>query len=152
MARINTKGPLDPFSFVENNGALNLVKMCLHTTLAGWRVLFTGQWDGSLCHGCAMGVLATIAAQSLPQEPAPMVAQPFASKVMAGYIGVYADYYDHARERRVQQLLSERLYRISRRDAVDDMLPVQDMQPHVNLNTAVMWLFALPVSLPSSSQ
>eukprot|EP00959_Pyramimonas_sp_CCMP1952_P304785 6378805-Pyramimonas_sp.AAC.1 len=66
--------------------------MCLHATAWGWRVFVTGQWDGSLCHGCAMGALANQSPMSIPRDPASRVGQLFSLKVMGGYIRVYADH------------------------------------------------------------
>ena len=147
VARISTRGPLNPAHYEESNGSFNLVTLCYQATLKGWRVLFTGQWDGSLCHGCALGVLASLPSNYIPRNPEPRVAQPFALKVMGGYTGVYAEYFDYARDRRVQTLLSERLRRLAEQAEECEEWPVQELQPHVNINTAVMWLFATAIGV-----
>ena len=151
MVRVSTRGPFNPTHYVESNGQFNLVSLCYQATLWGWRVLFTGQWDGSLCHGCAMGVLAAPPPpQNIPREPPSWESKQFQAKLMGGHIGVYADFYEHARDVRCQQLLSERLRRLAQQSTVDDELPVQEMQPHVNINAAIMWMFATAIGTTGS--
>ena len=145
VARINTTGPCNPQSFTDANGEFNLPAMCFQATVWNWPVLFTGEWDGSLCHACAFEVWANMLPATIPRQPAPFQCR-HVSKVMGGHVGQYAEFYDYAEERRITQLLGARLWHISQQNEVDSELPVQAIQPHVKLNAAVMWHFATPVA------
>ena len=55
-----------------------------------------------------MGDFASFSMKETLREQPVFVGKPFFLKLMGGYTGVFADFYDHARECRVQQLMAER--------------------------------------------
>eukprot|EP00959_Pyramimonas_sp_CCMP1952_P145133 3038889-Pyramimonas_sp.AAC.1 len=60
VVRLNTNGPFNPSEFESSDGSFDLISLCQAATVRGCKVLFPCQWDGGLCHGCALGVLANL--------------------------------------------------------------------------------------------
>ena len=144
-ARVQVGGPLVPDDFITDSGKINLVEMCAVATYLNIRVLFLGEHDGSLSLGCGMGVMyhqqQKVVRPLSVSHPTDMP-----MKVLGGYTGAYTDFYDHAKEVRIRQLLEEHL-RGQQANLSWSQPTIQMLQPHLNMNTAVMWLSAKQVEV-----
>ena len=82
-----------------------------------------------------------------PWEP-----KPEACRLLGGYVGTYGEYHEYARDRRVAQLMNEHQRCIRESDLDTAALPVRPMQPHVNRNAAVMWMFSEVADTPARAR
>ena len=134
-----------PNDFITDSGKINLVEMCAVATYLNIRVLFLGEHDGSLSLGCGMGGMyhqqQKVVRPLSVSHPTDML-----MKVLGGYTGAYTDFYDHAKEVRIRQLLEEHL-RGQQANLSWSQPTIQMLQPHLNMNTAVMWLSAKQVEV-----
>ncbi|CAK0853581.1 unnamed protein product [Prorocentrum cordatum] len=105
-------GPVVPTLFVDAKGDFSIPAMCMQAAVRRWPILFTAQWDGSLCYACALEVLANL----VPYIPRPLAwhGAPCARKAMGDHSGAwtYAEFYEYAKDRRVAKLLQDRSYQL----------------------------------------
>ena len=137
VAKISTRGPLDPRDFVGYAGAFNLVGACASATALGMKVLFLAEWDGSLSWGCALGMMYVGHCQDCPiidyQTPvAPL------ERTLGGETGDYRDFYMHAESHRCIELFEK----IKKEGGVLPEVWPPNLQPHASLNAAAMWYHA----------
>ena len=67
---------------------------------------------------------------------------------MGGHSGHYKEFWDHAREKRAQQVMNDFLRSVQQHTEEDHVLPLRRVQPLVNLNAAVMWHYADRLATP----
>ena len=142
--RVQVGGPLRPNDFLTDNGDFNLVELCAVASYLNVKVVFLGEYDGSLSLGCCMGVLYH-QQQRVIRPLSASVPSEMPMRVLGGYTGSYIDYYDHAKEVRVRQLLEDHLR--GHHPNLWSTPTTQMLQPHLNMNTAVMWLSARKVEV-----
>ena len=143
VARVSTTGPLDPQTFVGSRGYFDLVDMCGAAKAQDMRVIFLGEHDGSLAMGIATGLLYYVHIPRQIKEWSPPDRAPL--KVLGGYVGQYIDFHEHARDHRVRELLNA--YLSNNGSPALWSAPVRaNMQPHTNLNAAIMWYYARVVA------
>ena len=142
VVKITSMGDIDPTAFINRGGKFDLISMCTMATRSGWRILFLGDGDGELGYRCARQVSFNLKEiELLPVQPRPSGAhlqQRTFGRVDGGF--TFREFHDYAKDYRIQQIM-------------DSIHPGQDpwpsvgevsamLQPHVNLNAGMMWLFA----------
>ena len=149
VVRLNTNGPFNPSEFEGIDGRFDLTSLCQAATVRGCKVLFPCQWYGSLCHGCALGVLATLESSDIPRGPRPHVIRQAVLRSMGGQVGTYADFWQHAHDKQVEKVMNHLWEKVHAVPDFAAQFPIAYMQPTVNVNAAVMWLFADTSVVPS---
>ena len=147
VCRAQTGGPIDPAEFIGSRGYLDLVGMTAAATDFDMKVIFIGEWDGALSLGCATGMLYHPRMDSTFLRPLSEWKRPEGPrlKVLGGYVGVYTEFHEEARDARTREILNE--YLKNGGDASIWTCPTRALlQPHANLNAAVMWLHARVVA------
>ena len=154
VARTNFRGPFAIESFLDSDGSLNITALAFQATMLRWPVMLVGQWDGSMAKALALGVIGSIQQHAqeafvVPRDPAPYAAVPRQTRILGGACGSYEEYYTYAKERRIEQVMRDRLEAIQSGRHVPDVLYSGEevLQPTVKLNAAIMWTFATPSTL-----
>ena len=154
VVRMNNNGPFYPFLYEDDKQCFNLIDLLADATKCGHRVLFTAEWDGSLSNSCASLVRAKIASGYVPQAlllPPHRCRQP-ALRSMGKQIGPYTAYHEHAHDHRVSQVMDAHFEQVAAdpEHVGDYAFPVDKVKAfEVNINAAVMWLFAFVVNPPA---
>eukprot|EP00959_Pyramimonas_sp_CCMP1952_P457531 9475096-Pyramimonas_sp.AAC.1 len=149
---MNNNGPFYPFLYEDEKQCFDLIDLLADATKCGHRVLFTAEWDGSLSNACASLVRAQIASGYVPpslQLPPHRCRQP-ALRSMGKQSGPYTAYQEHAHDHRVSQVMNAHFEQGAADPERDYEFPVDKVNSfEVNINAAVMWLFALVVDVPA---
>ena len=144
QVKVNLQGPLDPRTFLNCEGAFDLVLACASATALGFKVAFLGEWDGALSHQCACGVRSICARKEVPPLRHLGQQQPIPLRTLGGWTGRYQDFYSYAVDKRYEDLL--RSMAKSHQQLGDTgatvVVPHDTIQPHASLNAACMWFFA----------
>ena len=138
--RVRHHGPFTPGDFVNENGSFNLVAMCTAASAMGMKVVFLGEWDGTLSLGCATGVLYDKAVQERNIKYELQVGRNVQVRCLGGELGSYEAFWAHARCVRARQLMDEQMRAES--PVWPEFESRHAFQPHCNLNAACMWHFA----------
>eukprot|EP00959_Pyramimonas_sp_CCMP1952_P205192 4291088-Pyramimonas_sp.AAC.1 len=89
-------GPFQLRNDLERDGSFNLEALVCQATAWRWHAAFTAQWDGSMCHSCAVAVCRAMGAAAIPREPAHFHLRNHEFRRMSHWSGPYASYWDHA--------------------------------------------------------
>ena len=145
-------GPLLLDEHFTTQGPFDLVSACYTATVQGMRVVFVGEWDGSLSLSCAMAVLARLHGQACRPTRALALTTPQAECVLATRrMGAqptayrYDEFYTYAKDRRLEQCMQLYLERIQRDEGAGDFLydyVYTQIQPYVYINAGMMWFHA----------
>ena len=142
--RVRFHGPLVPGEFLNRDGSMNLVAMAGAATQIGMPVLFLAEWDGTLSLGIATAVVYEMAVQERTISYRFQVVPEGPRRWLGGRSGTYEAFYAHARQRRALQLMAEQM------QVPNPVWPQWEcrraLNPHVNLNAACIWHFAMPVT------
>ena len=140
--RVSLDGPCVPQAFLSPTGHFNLVDAVSTATALGIKIIFLGEWDGSLSLGVAHGVMYNDNARfNTPFYKTPEMKPRVRS--MKGFTGGYMSYYLYAEEYRRASLERQRMAA----SETGTSPPPGSMQPHVSLNAACMWFHAQVVAL-----
>ncbi|CAK0817326.1 unnamed protein product [Prorocentrum cordatum] len=139
--RMKLHGPLRPNDFISPNGdgSINVVALCAAATANRMKVLFLGEWDGSLSLGCAVGCMYH---QTLDRELG--IGMVFDRGIVPRRSlnnqrpSTYKEFYEYAMQYRAVQIVDE----AARMNAPWPEDWEDRLNPYVGLNTACMWHFA----------
>ena len=144
VVKASVNDQLDPRDFIGADQQLNLVNMCARVTADGWRVLFLGDGDGSLALNCGRQVHEQL--QGRVVVPVRELDPSLPVRKLGRDVGTYKEFYIYAKEFRIQQIMDEYVLH----DTEEPIWPPEGpssrvLQPHVCINTGMMWLFAAVV-------
>ena len=146
VARISTTGVVDPVQFIGTDMQFDLIKMITLATRCGWRILFVGDGNGSLACGCGSQVAATLRGCPISPVMVHLESTPLVMKTLGRETGSYVTFRTYAKDYQIKKIMEQWLHRYNDDPATawSQMVAGTDglLQPRVNLNAGVMWLFA----------